>query len=295
METEGRKLWRAVYPVLTYWAASMVISVIFSMVVVAQVMGQSGAAGVWDLEGMLAESVQRLAGYTYAMSMASALLTLPFMLLYRRWDQKRFQAAGRIRRFAKAPWFQYVPVVILGLSSCLLLNNLMNLSGLMAVYETTAEELSGVLYQGRLVLEVLGIGILVPIVEELVFRGVTMSRLEEYWGRKYAILLSAVLFAVIHGNLLQGLYTLPLGLLLAYVRDRYHSLLAPILLHSAANLLSVTASELGYLNFMAGTEGLYWGITVGAAVVVLAALYWVQEKVWVEELTGESESPEGDS
>lgn len=89
------------------------------------------------------------------------------------------------------------------------------------------------------------------------------------------------MFAAIHGNLLQGLYTLPLGLFMGYVYSKYRTLLAPVLFHAAANLLSVTASELGYLNFMADSEPLAWGITVGAAVVVLGCLYVIHDKVWL--------------
>lgn len=294
MESDGRKLWRVIYPALTYWGVNMLISVIFSTGAVAYVMYQSGLTGDWNLEQMVEESVRLLAEYAYEMSIASALLTLPLMLLYRRWDRKRARALGIVRRFEKPSLLSLVPVIILGLASCLLLNNLMNLSGLMQVYEDTAEELAGTLYQGRLVLEILGVGILVPIAEELVFRGLTMARMEEYWGRKYAIALSAMLFAVIHGNLLQGIYTFPLGLLLAYVYDRYHTLLAPVLFHAASNLLSVTASELGYLDFMAESESLYWGITVGMAVVVLGALYWVHEKVFLQEITEEPKDPGDD-
>lgn len=294
MESDGRKFWRVIYPVLTYWGVNMLVSVIFSTGAVAYVMYQSGINGVWDLEQMVEESMRLLVEYTYEMSIASALLTLPLMLLYRRWDQKRTRALGKARRFEKPSLLSLLPVVVLGFASCLLLNNLMNLSGLMLVYEDTAEELAGTLYQGRLVLEILGVGILVPISEELVFRGLTMSRMEEYWGRKYAIVLSALLFAVIHGNLLQGLYTFPLGLLFAYVYDRYHTLLAPVLFHAASNLLSVTASELGYLDFMAESEPLYWGITVGMAVIVLGALYWIHERVFVGEITGEPKDPGDD-
>ena len=185
----------------------------------------------------------------------------------------------------------YGPVIVLGAAACLLLNNLMELSGLMAAYSTAAEELAGTLYQGRLVWEILGVGLLVPLAEELVFRGVTQTRIREYWGRKYAIFLSALMFAGIHGNLLQGLYTMPLGLFMGYVYEKYNTIWAPVALHAAANLLSVTASELGYLNFMAESESLYWGITVGAAVVMLAALYVIHDKVWLRELTEESEPP----
>lgn len=291
METEGRKLWRVVYPVLTYWGVTLLVSVLFSMGVVTYVVYQNGVSGMLDFEKLMEDALLMLSNYMYEMSIATAVLTLPLMLLYRRWDKKRALRLGKVRRFEKPQPLAYLPVIVLGLASCLLLNNLMNLSGLMGAYDAVAEELSSVLYQGRLVWEILGVGILVPIAEELVFRGVTQSRIEEYWGKKYGIFLSALMFAAIHGNLLQGLYTLPLGLFMGYVYSKYRTLLAPVLFHAAANLLSVTASELGYLNFMADSEPLAWGITVGAAVVVLGCLYVIHDKVWLREFTEESEAP----
>ena len=44
-----------------------------------------------------------------------------------------------------------------------------------------------------------------PVAEEVVFRGFIMDRLLPY-GKGFAIVLSAVLFGVMHGNFLQGLF-----------------------------------------------------------------------------------------
>ncbi len=281
-------MWRALYPALAYWGVSMLVSMLFSAGILAYVISQNGLMSV---DSLIEQAVLVMSDYMYEMNIASALAGLPLMLLFRRWDKKRAAHMGGERRFEKVKPGEYVPVLILGVSACILLNNLMNLSGLMGVYQETADELSGVLYQGHLAVEILGVGLLVPAVEELVFRGLTMTRMEEYWGKRNAILLSAFLFAAIHGNILQGLYTLPLGLLLAYVYAKYRSLAAPILFHIAANLISVTASELGYLDFMAKSEPLYWAITVGMAVVVLAALYAIQNRIFVKEITKQPEAP----
>lgn len=90
-----------------------------------------------------------------------------------------------------------------------------------------------------------------PIFEELLFRGFLLPSLTKYvspWG---AIALSALLFAVAHLSLSEVLPLAMLGGVLGYVYTRSRSLLAPMLLHSLWN--SVTM--LGLLILGSGAKG----------------------------------------
>ena len=62
--------------------------------------------------------------------------------------------------------------------------------------------------------------ILAPVAEELLFRGWILRSLRPY-GKRFAILGSAVLFGVFHGNLLQTPYAFFVGLILGYVTVEY--------------------------------------------------------------------------
>ena len=77
--------------------------------------------------------------------------------------------------------------------------------------------------------------ILAPIWEELLFRGYVLRSLRPY-GKRFAVLGSALLFGLFHGNLLQTPYAVLMGLLLGYVTVEY-SLLWSILLHMFNNLV----------------------------------------------------------
>jgi len=74
-----------------------------------------------------------------------------------------------------------------------------------------------------------------PVTEELLFRGVVLRSFEGY-GKKFAIVTSALLFGLFHGNLNQGLFAFSAGLVLAYVALEYHILWA-VVLHIFNNLL----------------------------------------------------------
>ena len=78
-------------------------------------------------------------------------------------------------------------------------------------------------------------GILAPITEEILFRGLIMRSLQPF-GRKFAIFTSAFLFGIFHGNLVQSPFAFAVGLVLGYVAIEY-SILWAMVLHMFNNLL----------------------------------------------------------
>ena len=86
--------------------------------------------------------------------------------------------------------------------------------------------------------------ILGPIAEELTFRGVTLGygrKAMSFWKANVA---QALLFALLHMNPLQSLYTFVLGLLLGYIAWRSDSLLLAIVVHMVFNLVGVFGANL---------------------------------------------------
>ncbi len=78
-------------------------------------------------------------------------------------------------------------------------------------------------------------GLAAPLFEEILFRGFVLRTLEPY-GRKFAILGSAFLFGIFHGNILQTPFAFAVGLILGYVTMEY-SIIWAILLHTINNLI----------------------------------------------------------
>ena len=73
-----------------------------------------------------------------------------------------------------------------------------------------------------------------PICEEVVYRGALLRYLERY-GRWFAIFMSALVFALMHGNAVQMPIALVIGLVFGYLALR-HSIQLTILLHVFNNL-----------------------------------------------------------
>ncbi len=82
----------------------------------------------------------------------------------------------------------------------------------------------------------LSTGILGPIIEELMFRGIIYNELKSKYSNMKSILLTTIFFAIIHINIIQILYALIIGFILVFVYEKYNNIKAPIILHMASNI-----------------------------------------------------------
>lgn len=82
---------------------------------------------------------------------------------------------------------------------------------------------------------VLYAGIFGPVFEEIIYRGFLMKSLQRY-GKTFAILVSAVVFGLMHGNPLQSVFACMAGVIFGYAAMEY-SIYVAILLHVINNLL----------------------------------------------------------
>lgn len=84
-------------------------------------------------------------------------------------------------------------------------------------------------------------GILGPILEEFLFRGIVFNKLKTFNKQMKAILITTITFAIFHSNPIQMLYAFCLGFILIYVYEKYKNLAAPILVHIASNIMNIFA------------------------------------------------------
>lgn len=81
-----------------------------------------------------------------------------------------------------------------------------------------------------------------PIAEELVFRGISLgaARSALMWEKSdiLAVILSALLFGLAHGNTVQFCYAFPVGIILAIITVWSSSLILSMLLHITINVSS---------------------------------------------------------
>ena len=73
--------------------------------------------------------------------------------------------------------------------------------------------------------------VVAPVIEELVFRGFFQSAIRTAFGKQKAIIISGLIFAIVHLDAQIFLQIFILGLLLAYLFEKTGSLIAPIAVH----------------------------------------------------------------
>lgn len=95
-----------------------------------------------------------------------------------------------------------------------------------------------------LLLNILATAVLPAFVEEWIFRGVVFGSLRAH-GDGVAVMLSALLFGLFHGNWVQIPFAFMLGLVLAYLVVLTDSIWPSVVLHGVNNLMSVLLSFMG--------------------------------------------------
>lgn len=85
-------------------------------------------------------------------------------------------------------------------------------------------------------LQLFSIIIFGPIFEEIFFRGVIFGHLKKNYKIVSAVIVQALIFAIMHGNIVQGIYAFILGIVLGLVYIHYESLIACIIIHVVTNL-----------------------------------------------------------
>lgn len=81
------------------------------------------------------------------------------------------------------------------------------------------------------------------LVEEIAFRGHIMQNLRKF-GDGFAIFMAALLFALIHGNLVQAPFALIVGCALGYLSLKTGTLWTAVIIHALNNLISFAESRL---------------------------------------------------
>lgn len=85
---------------------------------------------------------------------------------------------------------------------------------------------------------ILEIAVVPPLCEEFAVRGVVMQPLRKY-GDWFAIIISSIVFAVMHGNLIQAPFAFIAGIFLGFVACKTNSLLTGMLIHFLNNAFSI--------------------------------------------------------
>ena len=118
--------------------------------------------------------------------------------------------------------------------------------------------------------------IMAPIFEEIVFRGIIQKGLiNKGMNPATAIIISSVVFGLVHGNPWQFVGAVLLGCVLGFVYHKTKSLLLPILLHAFNNLCSSILIFYGDTESFAEVFHISEWIVLGIGIILFAVFYYL--------------------
>lgn len=142
-------------------------------------------------------------------------------------------------------------------------------------------------------LGVVAITIMAPVVEELLFRGAIQGHLLRKWKKPlWAIVVSSLIFGIVHGNWVQAPFAFVVGLALGWIYYHTGSLLPGILMHFVNNSTAVFSFWLSDdpNATMVSTYGLEGAalMAVAGAILTFVCIKYIQKQLpqpatWREE------------
>ena len=165
------------------------------------------------------------------LTLISGLLTLAIVLAF---------YLIRRKKLSEALWLRPVPAPALltgaSLAPALYFVVVIVLSVLPADWTESYGEASSDIVTGTVV-GVISVAVVAPIVEEVIFRGLTMNRLSRVMPGWLAVLLSAAVFGACHGEFVWFCYAFVLGAFFGFIDLRTGSILPSILAHIMFNAI----------------------------------------------------------
>lgn len=260
------QIWRLIYPFLIHYGATLLATIALYLVYLIQ------AGGLQET----ASAGQRLINSTLYVTLIGDLTAAIILYLFYRKDQmhRKEGFSGTGKAFVWAPPVIWFSVIILAIATGQFLNDLINglhLNDLFTGYSEVSEQA----FSGQPVgLMILVVGIIGPICEELMFRGIVFHRLKDWVKPQAAIVISALLFAIYHGNVVQFFYATCMGVMLAIIYDKTGTLWISIVAHIAANLWSLFGSSFWSSLWQQIPAGMLFGVMIEILLCVIPT-YWL--------------------
>ncbi len=261
----GKVIWSCILPLLIFLGVDTVISFVAMFVIAFIETFKAGSAAMSDFytvyNDVMNSTMDTFMKYALYFTVARCAIVVPiFFVLMNKRDKKEMKEGSFVRYEKFNKWWMLL-IVPLGVVACIGFNNLVMMIAELAqafinyIIESfnlgieydifgAFNETSEIIYSGGIVLQILATCVGAPFAEELLFRGLIHKNLRKVMNMIPAMLISSLLFGIIHGNIIQGIYAFLIGLICAFVYEKFKTIWAPIILHAAANSFAVITTFL---------------------------------------------------
>ncbi len=281
MSSEGRRLIMKRYLKMTgfvtlilaiYFISSIIVGAVVGFYFVFVKMLQEGTQ--ISTEELTAATEGFILQNTVQITAAAAVLSLLFfwiVFLIRRESLLKYCQAG------KTSLKHLFCALFMGVGFYFFLRGILVITDLPSLFPRHQELMELIFLEPSFIITLVAIGLIVPVVEEIMLRGIILNRLREELPLTAALLLQALIFGLIHMNVLQGGYAFVGGILMGVVYVWTKSLWAPIALHAGWNSASVILVQTVQVEFSLPVT--LATMAAGAAVVIAGLLYFKQQRI----------------
>jgi len=226
------KIWRVLYPILIFFAFQFAVSIAMSIVLtVLYIMKMPPGTAVTDYMPQIADMI--MSKVLWMTLVSDAVMVPLFAFLYIR--QRKGQRRVPLSSFGIA---DYALTAVLAVAANFAVSGVISGFSLTQYFSGYEAVMNGI-ESGSLALQIVTVGIVGPVLEEFLMRGVVLGRLRRYMKTVPAVLIQAAMFGFIHLNLLQGLYAAIFGVIMGYLYVKYESIVLCIVFHITLNTMSV--------------------------------------------------------
>ena len=272
---KANQVWEIVYPVLMYYA-----TISIGILVAQLVFGSSNESYM----------LCKIIGSLITIPVVYQDYKIEKMFLGQISEHKKFRLQKEDKQkntasfkesqivFTKESMINCLWIIFISITISISLNNIICMSPLVTA-SSEFENASNALYGSKnLPLELLGSALITPFLEEMLHRGVVYNRLRRRGTRWSAILLSSLIFAILHFNIVQFTYAFLLGIVLAIFMEKTKYLYAPVLAHITANAIAVIRTETGFLQSTVDGSVSAWLISFGLLLIGISGVIAYMKK-----------------
>lgn len=234
-----KKIFLCIYPLFIWGIGQILTGIIFQLFYIFKNVNNSVSITTQDMIGFINNNTMLILFFS------SVINILIFMLILYKTDNLNLKINSNINNLS-----------LLMLSSLMGISFYMLAMGIITFFDLTrysSQYISTmeILSSGGIVLNIICVGIITPISEEFMLRGVVYNNLKKYMNIRTAIFIQALLFGILHMNIIQSTYAVLAGILIGYVYEKSNSLIVSSVFHMSFNLCNHLFA-FPILSFIAG-------------------------------------------
>ena len=242
-----KKLMNYMYGIILFFVAEVIMALAYSILILIyrkaieiEIGLEMKADGVVDSAKLLQAVEDAISREVLYLLSVIALLICGIVFFFWYKQEIRFEVRKSLRIFYKIK--NVVLFLILGVGFQFFFSGVMNLIQpyLTQIFTDYAKTID-IINSGNKIVVFFQVILVAPIVEELIFRGLILHKTSKVIPFLGANILQALLFAIYHWNIVQGIYALLIGFVLGVIYHKFKTIFAPILLHMFINASSFLA------------------------------------------------------